>query len=171
MYWPTHLKSRLSSFAPFHKWEHMANNDFNIKILNNLCLFEFWELHCTAKFKWNLSLYFKNFLITQQARKPIFKEKKAVLRHTFAANYVVQGTWTTAGFYNNKPSMHKTNLLQIAIFLKKSNKPPNKEQTNKKKLIPVELSWFPEWLSFCHLYVLCFGKKNDACLLLADQEI
>lgn len=70
-----------------------------------------------------------------------------VLRYTFAANYVIQRTRTTSGFYNNKTHMPKTNLSQIAktCFLKKKN-PTNphtkNEQTNKQ--IPVELSWFPE---------------------------
>lgn len=44
-------------------------------------------------------------------------------------------------------------------------------QPRTSKAIPVELKWFPELFSFCHLYALCYGKRSDVCLLLADQEI
>lgn len=94
----------------------------------------------------------------------------AVLRFTFAGNYAVQGTETTAGFYNDKPSLHKTNLSQIAkvSFNKNPTNPHTKHQ--QTKLIPVELSWSPEWFSFCRLFAPCFGKQNDACPSLAGQE-
>lgn len=68
-----------------------------------------------------------------QAGNPTSKEKKAVLRYTFAGNYAVQGTRTADSFYNDKPSLHKTNLSQIAkvSFNKNPANPPTKKPTNK----------------------------------------
>lgn len=135
-------------------------------------MFEFWELDSTTKFKWNLTTYIDISRISSKLSKleSLFSKKKRQFWDIFLQltmlfrEHELQLAFTIINPVRIKQIFHK---WQKFVF-KKSNKPTHKEQT---KLIPVELSWFPEWFSFCHLYVLCFGKKNDVCLLLADQEI
>lgn len=72
-------KSKLTSSALFHKWKHIAHNDFNIKTLKKFVLV--WSLRSSQYHQiqvelYNLGLPLKNFLKLCKLETLFSKEKK-----------------------------------------------------------------------------------------------
>lgn len=136
---------------------------------------------------YNFGLPLKSFLKLCKLETLFPKNKKAVLRYTYAGNYAVQGIWPTADFYNDKPSLHKTDLSQIAkvpfnrIPANPHKNPTNKTNTGRAKLV--------SWIMVFFLSSLCSllweaerrlplagrpgerDRERDLLLLLLEGEL